>query len=140
MIEKIVFVFNGVIQDSMGRILIENRQEKELPSADQKWGLPGGKLKFGETPEQAVIREAFEETGYKVRIKGMIPLSHANVWYYPDRKQHTVVFGYYGEIISDERFISSDKDVNYIKWIYKYELKDYDFLPGVIELINYVIG
>ena len=72
MIEKIVFVFNGVIQDSMGRILIENRQEKELPSADQRWGLPGGKLKFGETPEQAVIREAFEETGYKVRIKGMI--------------------------------------------------------------------
>ena len=47
MIEKIVFVFNGVIQDSMGRILIENRQEKELPSADQRWGLPGGKLKFG---------------------------------------------------------------------------------------------
>jgi mutator protein MutT len=31
-----------------------------------KWNGPGGKVKPGETPEQAAIREVEEETGYKV--------------------------------------------------------------------------
>ena len=31
-----------------------------------KWNGPGGKVKPGETPEQAAIREVMEETGYKV--------------------------------------------------------------------------
>lgn len=139
MIEETVFIFNGVIQDSKGRVLIENRNEKDLPIADQKWGLPGGKLEFGERPEQTVIRETFEETGYKIRIIKMIPLTYTNIWYYSDRKQHTVVFGYQGEIISNEIIPSSDEDVNCIKWISKNELNNYDFLPGIIEFINYVL-
>ena len=30
----------------------------------------GGRIKFGETAEEAVIREVFEETGYKLEIEG----------------------------------------------------------------------
>lgn len=32
------------------------------------WTTPGGRLEDGESPEQAVIREVYEETGYSVSV------------------------------------------------------------------------
>ena len=32
------------------------------------WALLGGGLETGETPEDAAIREAYEESGYEVKI------------------------------------------------------------------------
>ena len=139
MVKKTVFIFNGVIVDGSGRILIENRSEKELPSADEKWGLPGGKIEFGETPEEAVVREAMEETGYRVEIIEMIPLTYTNVWHYSDKEQHTIVFGYYGKLVEISEYEIHDRKINRIKWIFPDEINMYDFLPGVPEMIKYVI-
>lgn len=46
-----------VIEDPQGRILLQLRSDFRL------WGLPGGSAEPGETLEQVVLREAFEETG-----------------------------------------------------------------------------
>lgn len=45
-----------------GKILLLHRQETK--SQGNRWGIPGGKVDKGETPLQAVLREAKEETGY----------------------------------------------------------------------------
>lgn len=37
-----------------------------------QWALPGGHVNIGETVEKAVIREAKEETGIKVKIKKLL--------------------------------------------------------------------
>ena len=40
------------------------------------WSLPGGAIEPGESPEQAAVREALEETGYRVKITGAAHINH----------------------------------------------------------------
>ena len=51
-------------------------------SANGKYLNPGGYLKEGELPEEAVVREVFEETGIKVVPTGVIAVRcSGNGWY-----------------------------------------------------------
>ncbi len=40
-----------------------------------KWGLPAGKVDSGESPDEAVIREIFEETGMVIQVGQLQVLS-----------------------------------------------------------------
>lgn len=53
-------------RDGQGVLLIERR------NPPQGWALPGGFIDYGESAEQAAIREAFEETGLAVRLTGLL--------------------------------------------------------------------
>ncbi len=52
----------AVIKNEQGEILFQ------YPGGEY-WSLPAGAIEPGETPEEAVIREVWEETGLKVRVK-----------------------------------------------------------------------
>jgi len=53
----------GAVVINEGRILLVRRGK---PPSEGQWSLPGGKQKTGETVQQAVEREIFEECGIKV--------------------------------------------------------------------------
>lgn len=57
----------AVILDSQNRILLVKRSENDvyLPGY---WGMPGGKIEFGETLNEGLKREVFEEIGFKVEV------------------------------------------------------------------------
>ena len=54
-----------------GRYLIGLRPEG-VPLAGY-WEFPGGKIRPGESPADAVVRECLEETGLSVRVVGEYP-------------------------------------------------------------------
>lgn len=50
----------GVIRNKQDEILFGRKHNEE------NWGLIAGAIEIGETPAQAMVREAFEETGLDI--------------------------------------------------------------------------
>ncbi|MDE1768071.1 MAG: 8-oxo-dGTP diphosphatase [Candidatus Micrarchaeota archaeon] len=62
-----------------------------------KWNGPGGKIDKAETPEQCMVREAYEETGLKM-VK---PFFHGRMFFHMDGKKNVAILGY---LYSTKRF------------------------------------
>lgn len=55
-----VFIINP---DNLKILLVKHKKFK-------KWVQPGGHMEYNETPEETAVREAYEETGIKVKLLG----------------------------------------------------------------------
>ena len=62
-----VFVAAVIINDEEEVLLVKSTYQRFHP-----WGLPGGSLEYGESSEDAVIREVLEETSLKVTVEKLL--------------------------------------------------------------------
>jgi ADP-ribose pyrophosphatase YjhB (NUDIX family) len=62
-------VVAAVISDDAGRLLL-----CQLRLGHVLWGLPGGRIRRGESPVHAVIRDVREETGTEIEIFDLVGL------------------------------------------------------------------
>jgi len=62
-----VFAAAVIFNDEKEILLVKSTYQRFHP-----WGLPGGSLEYGESPEDAVIREVSEETSLKVEIASLL--------------------------------------------------------------------
>jgi 8-oxo-dGTP pyrophosphatase MutT (NUDIX family) len=81
----------AAVRDESGRLLMCRRADT------LNWELPGGKVDFGESADQAAVREVTEETGVVVRVTGLLGLytDPGHVMVYPTgevRQQFAVCF------------------------------------------------
>lgn len=60
---QVVKCVGAVVHDAEGRLLLIQRGHEPHQG---RWSLPGGRIEAGESPEEAVVREVFEETGLMV--------------------------------------------------------------------------
>ena len=90
-----------IVQNPKGEILLIKRAD------DSSWGMPGGWVEDNETPDEAVKRELFEETGLSI---GVLKLADVCV-----RQTGTVHMTYVGKHVSDNLKGSGEStDVKFI--------------------------
>lgn len=57
----------AMIFDAQGRILLFKHTYRKF-----EWGIPAGSLEYDEQPENAIVREFFEETGMKIQVQELL--------------------------------------------------------------------
>ncbi|MBU0531241.1 NUDIX hydrolase [Patescibacteria group bacterium] len=97
------------------------------------WELPGGGMEIDETPHEALEREFFEETGYKVKVQDQNPI-HVGIenfyWKSRDSYHIALILIYSVKIRKDiERDISiintiDGDEVEKVEWVALEDLND----------------
>ena len=106
-----------VIHDD--RVLLIKRGK---PPNQHQWAIPGGKVKPGETLQQAAEREIYEETGIKIRAgKSVFTFEHIEHSEDGRLRAHYVVTDLLAEYVSGE--IRAQSDAAEAKWFSRHELK-----------------
>lgn len=118
------------------QILLARRSQPEIPDAHLKWELPGGKIRFGETPEQAVTREIKEEVGCQISVRGLLPHLQTNIWETKGQKRHTIILCFESTLAPGQRPIPKSVHVHDVGWFNIDEIDYSSTLPGTREFIS----
>ena len=124
---KTILVSAVALIDKDSRILIAKRPDGKSMSG--LWEFPGGKVEPGETPEQALVRELYEELGIKTWNNCLAPLTFASHAY---EEFHLLMPLF---VCRKWEGIVLAKEKQELKWVYSRELKNYPMPPADIPLI-----
>ena len=125
--KPILLVAAIALVDPDGRVLIAQRPAgKHLEGL---WEFPGGKLRQGETPEAALIRELKEELGIDVAESCLAPLSFASHAY---KEFHLLMPLYVCRIW--EGAVSA-REGQQLKWVRPSKLGDWPMPPADAPLV-----
>jgi 8-oxo-dGTP diphosphatase len=105
----------SIIRNQTGQVLfVQHNYGQKL------WSAPGGVVEVGETPMQAAVREAAEETGLGIEITGVIGVYLLQGGGWPDILSH--VFS--ASITGGYEEIQDTSEIARIEW------RSLDHLPG----------
>jgi 8-oxo-dGTP diphosphatase len=97
-----------------GRILL-CRISDALPESVGKWTLPGGGLDFGESPQDAAVREVREETGLEVDVMG-IETVDSQVYEFGGERLHIIRHVYRAHVTGGELRSETEGSTDIAQW------------------------
>jgi ADP-ribose pyrophosphatase len=122
----------GAIVFNNERVLLVRRGR---PPAENLWAIPGGKVRLGETLQQAVEREILEETGLRIRAREPV-YTFDHLEQDEDGKIlfHYVIVDLLADYIGGE--IQAGDDALEASWITSGEIKRLEVSPKTVELLH----
>ncbi len=96
------------------------------------WEFPGGKVRDGETPEAAIIREMAEETGVNITESCLAPLTFAT-HDYPNFHLLMPLF-----VCRRWEGVPTSKEAQTLRWVRANRLRDYPMPPADEPLISHL--
>ena len=121
----------GIVFDGEGRLLLHRRAD------NGRWALSGGAIEVGETAAEAVVREVFEETGYRVkgvRIVGVYSDPVHTTMRYPNGDVSSyVAIGFECSVVGGEAALSDETAE--VGWFLPGELPE-GFHPGHVPRVE----
>ncbi|HKZ45737.1 MAG TPA: NUDIX domain-containing protein [archaeon] len=129
----------GVMILKDGKVLLGKRNDDPAKADSQlhgegTWTMPGGKLHFGESFEDAAYREVLEETGIKINKEKLKFISLTN-----DRVEdaHFITIGFLCEDFEGEAGTMEPEEITEWRWFGLDNLPRIIFFPSEKILKNY---
>lgn len=140
---RIVVAALGLPVSSDGKkVLLTQRHAPGNPAWHHKWQLAGGAVDFGETMEDAVVREVYEELHVHAKIIHPHPIVKTSIWYAneSDEKMDTqvILIAYLVSIGDQVPDLSHDPDWETAAygWYSLDEAKLLDCLPLTLSAVE----
>lgn len=118
----------AIIKNSEGKYLILLKSSKEDINPNT-YDIPGGRMSFGEKPEEAVVREVKEETGLNVK-----PQKVFEVWTFTKEDFQLVGINFLCELTDGDITLSEEHDE--ANWYSKSEITTDKFPEWLVNTIN----
>jgi 8-oxo-dGTP diphosphatase len=115
----------GALAARDGRLLLVRRGR---PPEAGRWSLPGGRVRFGEPPDRAVVRELAEETGLRARCGHLV--GWVERW---AEGEHFLIADFWVEV-SGGRLRPGD-DADQARWVGLEELPGLELVQGLAEFL-----
>ena len=96
------------------------------------WEFPGGKIESGETPEQALAREIYEELATEIKVG-----EHIETVEYDYPEFHLSMDCFWCEVINGDLVLIEAQES---RWLSKAELDSVEWLPADRALIDIIRG
>ena len=122
---KQIEVVAAIIHDTGGRIFATQRGYGDFKDY---WEFPGGKMEAGETPEEALKREIWEELETRIVVERFVTTVE---WDYP--QFHLTMHCYWCSIESGHLELKEHESA---KWLATDELESVEWLPADWDVVK----